>query len=152
MSFSPLKLRNDLTVSEQQSAEETIFVVKNPLSGAFFRLREAEWFIARQCDGSTSLEVIRQRTEEKFGAALPLESLAAFVNKLGKAGLLETGRSARRQKKQRERRVRGNVLLLRFKLLDPDAILNRLKRKVRFCFTPYFVVFSALMILLAIGK
>ena len=148
---SPHQLRNDLTVSEQRTADETIFIVKNPVTGAFFRLHEAEWFIAQQCDGSTSLEVIRQRTEEKFGAALPLDSLASFVNKLGKAGLLETGRSARRQKKQRERRVRGNVLLLRFKLLDPDAILNRLERKVRFCFTPHFVVFSALMILLAIG-
>src|SRR5947207_6432811 len=123
MSISPLKLRNDLTVSEQQSAEETIFIVKNPVTGAFFRLREAEWFIAGQCDGTTSLEVIRQRVEEKFGATVPLEDLAAFVTKLEKAGLLEDARAARRQKKQREPRVRGNVLLLRFKLLDPDAIL-----------------------------
>jgi putative peptide zinc metalloprotease protein len=148
---APLKLRNDLTVSEQQTADEVIFIVKNPVTGAFFRLREAEWFIARQCDGTTSLEVICQRTEEKFGAALPMESLGAFVSKLEKAGLLDTGRSARQKKKKRERRVRGNVLLLRFKLLDPDAILNRLERKVRFCFTPYFLVFSAAMILLAVG-
>src|SRR6185369_9117241 len=151
MSFSPLKLRNDLTVSEQRTADETIFIVKNPVTGAFFRLREAEWFIAGQCDGTTPLEVICQRTERKFGAALPMENLTAFVSKLQKAGLLDSGRSVRRQKKQRERRVRGNVLLLRFKLLDPDAILNRLERKVRFCFTPYFLVFSAAMILLATG-
>src|SRR6185295_9970325 len=111
MSFSPLKLRNDLTVSEQQTADETIFIVKNPVTGAFFRLREAEWFIAGQCDGKTSLEVICQRAEQKFGAALPIENLAAFVSKLEKAGLLDSGRSVRR-KKQRERRVRGNVLLL----------------------------------------
>jgi len=148
---SPLKLRNDLNVSEQRTADEAIFIVKNPVTGAFFRLREAEWFIALQCDGSTSLEVIRQRTQEKFGAALPLESLVAFVNKLEQTGLLDTGRSTRRQKKQRERRVRGNVLFLRFKLLDPDRILRRLERKVRFCFTPHFMIFSAAMILLAIG-
>src|SRR5947207_4453402 len=101
MSISPLKLRNDLTVSEQQSTEETIFIVKNPVTGAFFRLREADWFIAGQCDGTTTLEVIRQRTEEKFGAALPLESLAAFVNKLEKAGVLHDARSAVRRRKQR---------------------------------------------------
>jgi putative peptide zinc metalloprotease protein len=147
----PRKLRHDLTVSEQRTVDETIFIVKNPVTGAFFRLHEAEWYIARQCDGSTSLEIIRQRTEQKFAATLPLEDLAAFVNKLEKTGLLDTGRSVRRQKKHRERRVRGNVLLLRFKLLDPDAILNRLERKVRFCFTPYFLLFSAAMILLATG-
>jgi putative peptide zinc metalloprotease protein len=151
MSISPLKLRNDLTVSEQRTDEETIFIVKNPVTGAFFRLREAEWFIARQCDGTTSLEVICQRTEQKFGATLPLESLAAFVNKLEKTGLLDNGRSDRRQKKRRQQRLQGNVLFFRFKLLDPDAILNRLERKVRFCFTPSFVVFSAAMILLAVG-
>jgi putative peptide zinc metalloprotease protein len=151
MSFSPLKLRNDLTVSEQQTADETIFIVKNPVTGAFFRLREAEWFIAGQCDGTTSLEVICRRTEEKFGAALPMESLAAFVSKLEKAGLLDTGRSARRQKKRRQQRLQGNVLFLRFKLLDPNAILNRLERKIRFFFTPFFLVFSAAMILLAVG-
>jgi putative peptide zinc metalloprotease protein len=150
MSFSPLKLRNDLTVSEQQTADETIFIVKNPVTGAFFRLREAEWFIAGQCDGSTSLEVILQRVEARFGAALPLESLALFVKKLEKTGLLNDGRSARKEKR-RQRRLRGNVLFLRFKMLDPDAILNRLERKVRFCFTPQFLLFSAAMILLAIG-
>jgi len=80
----PRKLRKDLTVSEQPAAEERIFVVKNPITGAFFRLREAEWFIAGQCDGATSLEVIRQRAEEKFGAALSIESLAVFVNNLEK--------------------------------------------------------------------
>src|ERR1043165_221668 len=101
MSFSPHKLRNDLTVSEQQLADETIFIVKNPLTGAFFRLREAEWFIAQQCDGSSSLEVIRERTQAKFGATLPLETLAVFVNKLEKSGLLDTGRSGRGQKKRK---------------------------------------------------
>jgi putative peptide zinc metalloprotease protein len=151
MSFSPLKLRNDLTVSEQQTADETIFIVKNPVTGAFFRLREAEWFIAGQCDGTTPLEVICQRVEAKFGTAVPLESLAAFVKKLEKTGLLDDGRSARKVKQRRQQRLRGNVLFLRFKLLDPDRILNRLERKVRFCFTPNFLIFSAAMILLAVG-
>ncbi len=150
MSSSPPKLRNDLTVSEQPTDGETVFVVKVPVTGQFFRLREAEWFIARQCDGTTPVEMIRQRAEEKFGAALTLESLSAFVKILEKAGVLETEPAARKNRK-RQGRIRGSLLYLRVKLLDPAWLLDRLIGKVRFFFTPYFVVFAAALILLAAG-
>ena len=144
------KLRKDLTVSKQGTGAEAIFVIKDRVTGQFFRLREAEWFIARQCDGTTAADVIRQRTEEEFGAALPLEGLTAFVKKLEKAKLLESERTARRLR-ERQGRIRGSMLYLRVKLLDPDRLLDRLISKLRFCFTPYFVVLAASLTLLAAG-
>ena len=46
------KLRSDLRVSPQGVAEDATFVVKDPATGRFFRLRQAEQFIAQQLDGS----------------------------------------------------------------------------------------------------
>src|SRR6267143_3287496 len=63
------RLRSDLIVRPQQTTQGTCVVIKNPESRKFFRLGEAEYFIAKQLDGETSMEVIRQRAEATFGAA-----------------------------------------------------------------------------------
>ena len=91
MIASAPRLRSDLTVSEQRTPGAPCVVVKDPLTGEFFLLGETEQFIARQCDGETSLEVIRQRTEQQFGTPLPAENLRAFIRSLESSGLLEGG-------------------------------------------------------------
>src|SRR2546425_10450618 len=59
------KLRSDLVMSRQGG----FVVVKDPAAGRFFRFGEVDHFIASQCDGSTSVGEIRERTRQKFGAA-----------------------------------------------------------------------------------
>ena len=51
MISSPPKLRSDLIVRRQETANGTFFILKNPVTGDFFRFREAEEFIARQPQG-----------------------------------------------------------------------------------------------------
>ena len=149
VSGAPPKLRGDLTISQQQSAGVTFFVVKDHASGAFFRLREAEGFIIRQFDGDTPLEVIRTRVQERFGATLSPESLKGFAENLNKSGLLDTGVPARRSGSGQSGRLAGNLLYLRYRLIDPSRLFARLAPWVSFFFTPVFVVFAALTILLA---
>src|SRR6266480_3883947 len=151
MIFSPPKFRGDLTFSRQQTASGTVFVVKDPVSGEFFRFRELERFITQQLDGGTGLDVVRQRTEETFGATLPAETLNSFIKNLEATGLLETEETRKNKPADQPGRIRGSLLYLRFKSFDPDQLLNRLVRQVRFFFTPYFLVLSATLILLAAG-
>jgi putative peptide zinc metalloprotease protein len=47
MSEKP-KLRGDLVISQQETKQGTGFVVKDPATGRFFRLKEVEHFVARQ--------------------------------------------------------------------------------------------------------
>ena len=150
MTGVPPKLRSDLTVSQQQTADETCMVVKDPVSGNFFRFRNAEQFIAQQLDGETPLEVIRQRTEAQFGATLPGDIIQAFITTLDRAGLLESADTGRGRRAPKRGRLQGSLLLLRFRLFDPDRLFDRLIPKVAFCFTPRFVVLSAVLILLAV--
>src|SRR5262245_61025948 len=89
-------LRADLVVSRQAAGDGSVFVIKDPVSRQFFRFGEAEQYIAGQLDGTTPLETVRQRTERQFGTTLEESALNAFVGILGKAGLLETGKSSKR--------------------------------------------------------
>jgi putative peptide zinc metalloprotease protein len=146
------EMRKDLIFSRQQAAGETCFIVKDPVRGNYFRFREAERFIIEQFDGETSLETIRQRAEEEFGATLPMETLRGFVLNLSKTGVLETGKQEETSSRsRRKQRVRGNLLYLRFQAFDPDRLFTRLAQKVWFFHTPHFVIFSAALILAAMG-
>jgi putative peptide zinc metalloprotease protein len=147
-----LRLRKDLVFSRQQMAGEAIVVVKDQARGTYFRLREAEWFIIEQFDGETSLETVQKRAEEKFEATLPQETLRIFVLNLSKNGFFETGKQKERSDPRRgKQRIRGSLLYLRFHAFDPDRLFTRLAQKVWFFNTPHFVIFSAALILVAMG-
>src|SRR5262245_21895237 len=146
------KLRKDLIFSRQQMAGETTVIVKDQARGAYYRLREVEWFVTEQFDGKTSLETIQKRAEEKFGATLPKEILHGFALNLSKAGFLETGKQEERSSRSRgKQRIRGSLLYLRFQAFDPDRLFTRLAQKVWFFHTPHFVIISATLILAAMG-
>jgi putative peptide zinc metalloprotease protein len=147
--FSPPRLRNDLIVRQHQTAQGTSVVIKHPVSGKFFRLGEAELFIAQQLDGNTPVEVVRRRAEARFDAVLPIETLNAFLQNLKKNGVLETADTTRENEGKRQSRIRGSPLVCRIKLCDPCQLLNRMAQRMRFFFTSYFVVLSAAAILLA---
>lgn len=148
MAAGTFKLRDDLIFSPQAGAAEAAVVVKDPARGRFFRFREAEDFILRQFDGTTTLDLVRQRVEERFGTALPAESLQQFVEKIRLLGLLEGEAGAAIA---RPGRIRGDPFNLRFKMFDPDRLLDRLIRRLGFFFTPHFVAGSALLVLCACG-
>lgn len=143
-----VKWRNDLVVSPLEGRQGATFVVKDPQSGRFFRLREVEYFVARQLDGSTPPEVICKRVEEKFGAALAPSTLAQFIENLGKLGFLEIEGGPAPAWRAKSRR---SLLYLRLRLCDPDALLGRLVGPLRFFFTPHFLTLSAALILCALG-
>jgi len=151
MTSSAPKLRTDLTVREQQTPDGRSFVVKEPVSGNFFRLREAEHFVARQLDGETPIEVVRRRAERQFATTLPAGTLNAFITSLKAAGLLQSEAAPATQPAGRHRRLQGNPLCLRFRLFDPDRLFTRLGPRVRPCYTRAFLVLSGALILLAIG-
>src|SRR5262245_40013832 len=81
-------LRRELVVSRQTSADGgTAFVIKDP-QGRFYRLPELEYFIARQLDGTASLDLVRRRVQESFGCLLSRENLEQFVDRLRAMRLL----------------------------------------------------------------
>ena len=113
------RLRSDLRISPQQRPEGTSYVVKDPSSERFFEWGEAEYFIARQLDGETSLDVVRERAERELGAALDEATLSQFVERLESLGLME-GEKAAKPAQAKRRRIRGSLLYLRLGAFDPN--------------------------------
>ncbi len=145
----PARLRSDLIRSRQESGGQPVFIFKDPLRERFFRFREHEAFILDQLDGATPTETVRQRFEEKLGGGLSSEGIEKFIARLRSLGLLDDGCAAPASAKQG--RVRGNLLYLRFKFFDPDRLLTWLVPRLRFFFTPGFVVLSAVVTIFATG-
>src|SRR5206468_9610017 len=145
------KLRSDLRISRHETAAGTSYVVKEPSSGNFFRLGEAEYFILQHFDGKTPFEIVRQRVEQKFEASLSSGTLQAFINELGKRQFLEDERGNKEKSKKPQRRIKGSLLYLRFRAFDPTRLFDRLEPHIRFLFTPHFVILSAVLILVCAG-
>ena len=115
MSTAQAKLKSDLVVSRQeQAAGGVAFVLKDPATSRFFRLREPEYRIVQRLDGSTPLEVVRREVEEELGASLPAETLEGFIESLRDQGLLDDPDSEPRLP-HGGGRLRGSVLSLRLK-------------------------------------
>jgi putative peptide zinc metalloprotease protein len=139
------KLRSDIVITRHEGATNAPFVAKDPRTTQFFRFREAEHFIVNQLDGETPLDVVRQKTEERFGATLSQETLTRFVRTLHEHGLLETDRGPRGSRS----RLKGSPLYLRFKVLDPDRLLARMVKPTGPLFSAPFVALSLVLIAVA---
>src|SRR5947207_9056498 len=148
---STVRLRSDLLISRQGTADKPIFVIKDPASGRFFRFGETEHFIAQQLDGATSPETVRERVAERFGISLPPEVLDQFVVRLRTLGLVTDRPPEADFQPHAPRRIGGDVFYIRFKAFDPDRFFSRLVNRIQFLFTPAFVVTSAALIVFALG-
>jgi putative peptide zinc metalloprotease protein len=147
------KFRDDLIVSQQEFEGTTYYVIKDPVTQKFFRIKEFEYFICKNLDGKSSSDQVAERFEAHFHIQLPQDTLNKFIQRIKGLGFLKSElpeRELARLQYQR-RTLLGRILFLKLKGFDPDRFLNRLAGYTRFVFTPYFFVLTLLIILLAAG-
>lgn len=128
-------LRPDVKVRRQNFRGERWFVLENPFTNDFFRLRPAAYeFIARLHPQRTVEEVWRECLEkfpdEAPGQEAVLQLLAQLylANLLKYDGAADTAAMFERQRKRQQREWRSrllNIMFLRIPLLDPDRFLVR---------------------------
>jgi len=151
MDSSLPRFRRDLECRSLETSRGTAFVVKDPRTGSYFRLREVERFVTDQLDGETPLGVVRERVERKFAAGIADDALAGFIRTLDRNGLLEGRPGAASDRRPRRGRFSGNLLHLRFRLIDPDAVLGLLVRPLGWLFSPFFVLLSLALLASAVA-
>ena len=141
-------LRSDLNFSQLGSKKEHFYVVKDTEHNQFFRFNEIEHFIIQRLNGQHSPESICKDVEQAFGEQLDIEELQEFTQQLQRCQLLsneDTNDSVK------ERRIKGSVLYLRYKLFDPNTLFDYLIKHVRFFFTSTFVWSAITLAILAIS-
>jgi putative peptide zinc metalloprotease protein len=144
-------LKNDLIVSRQDNQEGVFYVIKDPSTERFFRFKEIESYIASQCDGEATGEIIRQRAEEKFNISLTQENIAQFIDRLYRAGLLVERNARVVMPKKNKWQLKGDIFYIRCPLVNPDRFLDWLLPKFHFLFTPAFIILSVGLILIAVN-
>lgn len=152
-----LCLRRDVRVRRQNFRGERWFVLENPFTNEFFRLRPAAYdFVARLQPERTVAETWAASIEKHPDTALGQEVVIQLLAQLYFANLLQYPESTdsaelfERFKKRQQREWRArllNVMFMRFPLFDPDRFLVRALPVVG----RFLSAFGALLWLVVVG-
>ncbi|MBD3382106.1 MAG: hypothetical protein GF404_07910, partial [candidate division Zixibacteria bacterium] len=144
------KLRSDLEVSRQTHSGKTFYVIKDPVSERFFRLREPEYFLAEALDGRTSTEQVLEKFEQRFGLKITPEQLDKFIDALRQKGFLYSKSAeyqlSRASQVESKRSFIDKILYLKLKAFNPDRFLQWLYRWFKFTLSTPAVIISSLII------
>ena len=131
-----LRLRPDIKFTRQQYQGRDYWVAKDPIALRFYRFEEEEYALLQLLDGQSSAEQIKNRFEAKFAPQkLTYGELFQFVGMLYRQSMLISGASRQGQEllhrgieteKRTRRAALTNILSVRFKGIDPRAILETL--------------------------
>ena len=138
------KLRDDLIVSEQETDGQKFFILKDPITLRYFRLREPEYFIIQQFDGVTDCEAAAARFQDKFNLNVPAAAVEKFAEKVESLYFFEGSRaeyeiSSSRYKNQTGKSLFSRMLFIKLKAFDPQKLLDALYTPLRFLFHPLIV-------------
>ena len=128
-------LRPDVRVRRQNFRGERWFVLENPFTNEFFRLRPAAYELVARLHPQRTVEQVWREVLEKFPddapgqeAVLQLLAQLYLANLLHYEGAADTAGLFERQRKRQQREWRSrllNIMFLRIPLLDPDRFLVR---------------------------
>ena len=130
-----ISLRPGINVRRQNFRGERWYVLENPFSNQFFRLRPAAYeFVARLRPDKTVEQAWQECVSRTPDDAPGQEAVIQLLSQLYFANLLQYGLAEdssqlfERYNKRRQREVRAqfmNLMFMRFPLLDPDRFLQR---------------------------
>jgi putative peptide zinc metalloprotease protein len=155
-----ITLRTDLAIDAQRYEGKTFYVVKDPMSLRYYRLKDYEHFLLKFLDGKHTLEEAQKAYEKEYRPdRLPLEDLEAFAQQLMTAGLAHNESPAageqlfqRRKKRKRQEWLQTftNILYIKIPIFDPDRILVGMLRYLGWIFSAWFFTVSVGIMLAAI--
>jgi putative peptide zinc metalloprotease protein len=156
-----VRLRPDISVDRHQYEGRSYYVIKDPVSLRYYRLKENEHFLLQFMDGKRTLADAQKAYEAHYRPdRLRLEDLEAFAQQLMKAGLAQNDSPAagkqlieRRQKRKRQEWIQTftNLLYIKIPVIDPDKLLRWMLKYTWWIFSTAFLLASVLLVGAAIG-
>lgn len=157
----PLRKRGDLTIESAFYQDEKSWIVKDPVSLKYHRLRQPEIIVLEMLDGESTLADIKERLQDEFPTKLVrLSDLQQLISSLYRAGMLlsDSTRQAdqllKRANETNQREMMGrlsNVLSIRFPGYDPERLLSWLHPKLGWIFEPIGIAIWCVVALSAGG-
>ncbi len=147
-----IRLRKDLNIESHKYEGRTFYVVKDPVSLRYYRLKDNEHFLLQFLDGKHTLEEAQKAYEKEYRPErLRLEDLEGFAQQLLTAGLAisdspKAGKQLfeRRGKRRRQEWLQtlSNILYIKIPIFDPEWILKVMIRYVWWIFSWWFFLLS----------
>lgn len=135
------KLRSDLIVRAEADGTQTAYIVKDPITGRFFRLRAPEYYLLTRADGQVSVAEALALTNERFGIQIPPTMAQAFFEKMDCLLFFENPATEQALSRATSRTAwrKRTLWTIPVASFDPDAIVTRWTRRIRFVFNPYAI-------------
>jgi len=141
------KLRSDLEIRPEQNSG---VIVKDPITRRFYRFTPVQASVIELLDGHNEPAAIAAEASRKHETTVTEEQVKEFAGKLRALWLLDhpycwakLGAMA----KNRRTAIRS-LLSIKIHAFNPDRIITKLERKLRFCFDSAFsaIVWSAAIV------
>jgi putative peptide zinc metalloprotease protein len=155
-----LKVRPDLQVEHQVYDGNPYYVVKDPLTLKYFRMKELEYFIFRLFDGTNTIADIQLRISEEFGGlTVSEEHIKEFVQSLHNMNMLDSfGRGAGKvlfkrtglKRKQLFKQTLKSFFFIKVPLTDPENFFERFYPYLSFIWTKTFLYIWWALLALAV--
>ncbi len=156
-------LRTDLMIRRQVQVGEVRWIVKQPVADKFYTFDDGEWGLIELFDGTrTRTEIVEEYTRRIPAAEIGLTFVLDYEEMLRKIDLLEQSAAEKnlqllskfknlRERAAEEKAEGFNVFFLLFKVFDPDRILARTLRYVRWLWRPPVVAVACLTFVFTIA-
>jgi putative peptide zinc metalloprotease protein len=156
-------LKKSLVIRRQVQLGEVTYVVKIPETNKFYVFNEASWGLIELFDGTrTPIEIREEYSRLLGGTAVDLPLILDYEEMLRRIEALEQSAAERnlqllskyaslRHRSAKEKSEGFNVFFMLFKVFDPDRVLTRTVRYVRWLWRPPAVAISCLCFLFTIG-
>jgi len=153
------RVRKDLRSEPQLLAGEPCFVIKDPVSLAYFRFSPLQFQLLQRVDGRTLPEICA--VAQQMGRAAPDdESINRMLHQLMASGLVThdgNGQGVALHDRSlqlgaaRRRSLLGGLLYFKFPGIDPEPILKRIHPWLKWIYSPAAVGAAVTLILFAAG-
>jgi multidrug resistance efflux pump len=138
-------IRQDLEVTTCLADGKAFrYIVKDPINGKIYELREAEYFLWQKLDGQNSIASIQSDFQNHYGVSMPAGQCDAFVRHLNTLGLLDSDSKLADRMLQPDSRIRIR------RLGDPDRLLRALNTCFSWTFTRFFGAVLCLFLIMSI--
>jgi putative peptide zinc metalloprotease protein len=156
-------LRQDLVIRRQVRAGEVAWVVKNPETVKYYNFEDPEWGLIELFDGTrTRTEIVDEYNTRIPGANIEIALVLDYEEMLRKCELIERSTAERslallanartaRQRAAEEKAEGFNPFFLLFHVFDPNRLLNRTVKYVRWIWTPPVVAVWCVVVLWTVG-
>lgn len=145
-----MKFKDTLEISEQEAAGTKVFIIKDQVSGKFFRLKEKEFYIANLFDGQASCAAIAEKFQQKFDLAISAEQIEQFARQMAGMGLLVSlGEESVPLPPKHKRSLWGRLLFVKVKAFNPERLIEQTYTLARPFYSKTALMFYAALAVLA---